>query len=224
MSISLSSNVITNKSYKVNIYNLHKKNNITNKNYKSINGSINYIDEIKNKFPNVNVNIKSMTASDVKQYYEYWKKQSSPQIGLKHEIIISPKVLDKMNNDEKYAKEMMAKIEDAAIPKGFGGAELLEYKVIVKDDGNIEVMACAYFGIAEKMSKKNESLDDDKRKKEDKINQLEYTKYIYEDDKLKTVEMKKSDRSFMPYNSYLYQNAMLLDIKNNLIKKGEGKS
>lgn len=121
-----------------------------------------YLNEIKSYVPNTIVTIKSMTAGDVRKYYEEWKKQAVDYSEFKHNIIISPKVLEKMGIDPKYAEQMLLKIKKASIPEGFGNATIYEYKVIVRDDGEIETLACADF-----MNGKNQKIDTDNEDKKD---------------------------------------------------------
>lgn len=122
-----------------------------------------YINEIKNCYPNTTVTVKSMTAADAEKYCEEWKKQPINYSKFKHSIIVSSKVLLKMEKDTKYAEQMLARIKKAAIPEGFGNASIYEYKVVVRDDGEIENFACADF-----MNGKSEKTDDDNEKKTEK--------------------------------------------------------
>lgn len=121
-----------------------------------------YINEIENCYPGTKVTVKSMTGSDVKKYYEEWKNEPINYNGFNHNITVSPKVLERMKNDPDYAEKMMKKIKSAAIPVGFENATLYEYKVIVRDDGEIETMACADFMNGKKQ--KTEPDEDDKKK------------------------------------------------------------
>lgn len=125
-----------------------------------------YINEIKNCVPETTVTIKSMNAGDVQKYYQEWKNQSTDYSEFKHNITVSPKVLEKMEKDPKYAEQMLQKIKKAATPEGFENATLYEYKVIVRDDGEIETLACADFMNGK--SEKIENNDDDKKKAEKK--------------------------------------------------------
>ena len=148
-----------------------------------------YIDEIKNFVPNTTVTIKSMNAGDVQKYYEEWKKQPVDYSGLKPNITVSPKVLEKMEKDPEYAEKMLLKIKKAATPEGFGNATIYEYKVIVRDDGEIETLACADF-MNEKKQKINND-DDEKKKDEKKKNELIYSNIGIDDQwKTKTVSVE----------------------------------
>lgn len=123
-----------------------------------------------------------------------------------------------MQSDSKYADEMMSKIKDAATPTGFKDGELLDYKVIVKDDGEIEVMACAYFGIAEKMSK-NDQLSEDNDKKESiqkKVWQLDYNRYLRDKEEEKLISNEKIDKELVPSDNSLLYNAMMIKFKKDL--------
>jgi hypothetical protein len=136
--------------------------NILNTKTKTLNGENNkYLAQIKENFPQSTINVKSMTAGDVQSYYQEWKNQP---IKYSRDITISPKVLEKMENDPAYAEQMMLKINKAATPEGFGGAALYEYKVIVRDDGKIETMACADFMIGKKDKVQNEEEDEEEEK------------------------------------------------------------
>ncbi len=132
-----------------------------------------YLNEIKNCVPKTIVTIKSMTAGDVQKYYQEWKKQPVDYSGFKHNIIVSPKVLEKMGKDSKYAEQMLLKIKKAAIPEGFGNATIYEYKVIVRDDGEIETFACADFMNGN--NKKTDNDYEDKKKDEKKKLELIYS-------------------------------------------------
>jgi hypothetical protein len=127
-----------------------------------------YLNEIKSCVPKTEVTVKSMNAIDVQKYYEEWKKQPTDYSRYNHNIIISPKVLERMEKDPKYAEQMLLKIKKAAIPEGFSNATIYEYKVIVRDDGEIETFACADF-----MNGKNKKADNDDDKKKDTKKQLE---------------------------------------------------
>ncbi len=50
-----------------------------------------------------------------------------------------------MEGNPEYTEEMLGKIKKAAIPEGFDNANIYEYKVIVRDDGEIQTLACADF-------------------------------------------------------------------------------
>lgn len=119
------------------------------------------IDKLKNCYPQTTVTIKSMTDADID---DYCKNSPIDYSRFDHGIIVSPKVLEKMKEDPKYAKQMLAKIKDAAIPRGFGNAMIYEYKVIVKDDGEIITVSCADF-----MNGKKQKVDDDDDDKKKKI-------------------------------------------------------
>jgi hypothetical protein len=121
-----------------------------------------------------------------------------------------------MKNDPKYAESLMSKIKDASTPQGFENAQLYEYKVIVKDDGQIEVLACA-----DCMNGKNNTVsdDDDEKKKESKkkLKQLQFNRYSFENNKLESISEEKINKNMIPYDNYLLQNAMILKLKNNLL-------
>jgi hypothetical protein len=127
-----------------------------------------YLDEIKNYVPNTIVTVKSMNAGDVQKYYQEWKQQPIDYSGLKPNITVSPKVLAKMEKDPKYAEQMLQKIKRAAIPEGFGDATIYEYKVIVRDDGEIETLACADFMNGKNNKTENKDEEDDNKKKYEK--------------------------------------------------------
>ncbi len=121
-----------------------------------------YINEIKNCVPKTTVTVRSMGAKEVADYREKWKNQPNDYSGFKHDIVVSSKVLEKMEKDPKYAEQMMQKIKKAAVPEGFGNATIYEYKVVVRDDGEIETWVCA-----DCMNGKNKKTDhDDHGKKE----------------------------------------------------------
>lgn len=122
------------------------------------------INDIKSCYPKTKVTIKSMDVGDVQNYYEKWKQEPINYFGFKHDIVVSPKVLERMEKDPRYKQEMLLKIKKAVVPQGFENASLYEYKVIVRDDGEIETMACADF-MNGKNEKVEETVDDDKRKK-----------------------------------------------------------
>lgn len=155
-----------------------KNNNIMNKvsevnssvlfseKLKNINKST-YIDQIKEYTPGSSVTVKSMNAEDIKKYYEEWKKQPVDYNGLKPSITVSPKVIERMNGDPEYAEKMLLKIKTASIPMGFEHAKLYEYKVFVRDDGEIETMSCADFMNGN--SKKTDEVEDNQKEKEKKV-------------------------------------------------------
>ena len=213
MSINFSPTVNTNEIYKSTVGNAQKT---VTTNTEEIKDSTYYVSQIKENIPNADVTIKSMTAADVADYYEKWKDEQVRTNARIPEITVSPKVLEKMKNDPKYAENMMAKIKDAATPQGFENAQLYEYKVIVKDDGEIEVLACADF----MSGKKNTVSDDDDEKKKEakkKLKQLQFNRYLFDNNKLESISEEKIDKNVIPYDNYLSQNAMILKLKNNLL-------
>jgi len=217
MSIQFNPTISINELYKSKVGNVQKPNAVENEYKKETKDSTYYVDQIKENIPGTNVIVKSMTSSDVKKYYEEWKKAPVSGSGLSHQITISPKVLKKMEKDPKYAEDMMAKIQKAATTEGFEGAELLEYKVIVKDDGEIEVLACADF-----MSGKNNKVsndDDDKKKKaaKKKIEELQLSRYLFDKNGQKIIAQEVIDKKLISYDNFLYQNALMSKIKNNLL-------
>ncbi|MBM7865786.1 hypothetical protein GTO89_03150 [Heliobacterium gestii] len=135
-----------------------------------------YINEIGTCYPGTKVTVKSMTSSDVQKYYEEWKRQPISSSGFDHNIIVSPKVLEKMKNDPGYAEKMLGKIRQAATPVGFENATLYEYKVIVRDDGEIETMACADFMNGNEQ--KAENNDKDKKKAAKKFDPIFFHRKI----------------------------------------------
>lgn len=142
-----------------------------------------YLNEIKNCVPKTTVTVKSMNARDIQKYYEEWKKQPIDYSGFNHSITVSPKVLEKMKNDPKYAEQMLQKIKKAATPEGFGNATIYEYKVIVRDDGEIETLSCADF-----MNEKNQKIENDDKKKDRKKLELIYShRRIYDQRQLQTL-------------------------------------
>lgn len=166
--------------------------------------------------PGTEVIVKSMTSSDVKKYYEAWKNAPTSSNGLGHQITVSPKVLEKMEKDPEYAKSMMSKIQSAATPQGFEGAQLLEYKVFVKDDGEIEVMACADW----QNQNKNKVSDDEEEKKKrakKRLEELQYNTYSFDNGRLNSTSQETIDKNLMLYDNYLYQNAIISKFKNNLL-------
>ena len=177
-----------------------------------------YLEKMKELVPEGRVLAKSMTEQDCQEYYEQWKNSPISYGKLSREITVSPKILEHMQSDSKYADEMMSKIKDAATPTGFKDGELLDYKVIVKDDGEIEVMACAYFGIAEKMSK-NDQLSEDNDKKESiqkKVWQLDYNRYLRDKENEKLISNEKIDKELVPSDNSLLYNAMMIKFKKDL--------
>lgn len=215
MSINFNPTVNTNELYKSTVLNTQKTKT---ENSNEIKDSTYYVNQIKENIPKSEVKVKSMTASDVTDYYDKWKKASVATNARIPEITISPKVLEKMKNDPNYAESMMAKIQDAGTPVGFEGAQLYEYKVFVKDDGEIEVMACADF-MSGKDNKVSNNDDDDKKKKKAKkeLEQLQLSRYSYNDNKLKTISEEVIDKNIISHDDYLYQNAIMSNIKNNLL-------
>ena len=158
-----------------------------------------------------------MTSSDVADYYGEWKKMPVSTNARIPEITISPKVLEKMKNDPNYAESMMAKIQDAGTPVGFEGAQLYEYKVFVKDDGEIEVMACADF-MSGKNNKVSDDEDDEKKKEaKKKLMQLQFNRYSFDNNKLESTSEETIDKNVIPYENYLFQNDIALKFKHNLL-------
>lgn len=133
------------------------------------------INKLQNCYPKTTVKIKSMTYADIE---DYCKNSPINYSKFDHGIIVSPKVLERMKEDPKYSKQMLSKIKEAAIPKGFGNATLYEYKVIVKDDGEIVTVACADFMNGKKQ--KVDDNDDDKKKKLKKELQRLHEKQLLE--------------------------------------------
>jgi len=213
MSINFSQTVNTNEIYKSTVGNAQKT---VTTNTEEIKDSTYYVNQIKENIPKAYVTIKSMTASDVADYYEKWMNEPVRTNAKIPEVAISPKVLEKMKNDPQYAESMMAKIKDAATPQGFGNAQLYEYKVIVKDDGQIEVLACADF-----MNGKNNTVsdDDDEKKKEakKKLKELQFNRYSFDNNKLELISEEKINKNVITYDNYLSQNAMMLKLKNGLL-------
>ncbi|BCZ47258.1 hypothetical protein psyc5s11_33250 [Clostridium gelidum] len=213
MSINFSPTVNTNEIYKSTVGNARKT---VTTNTGEIKDSTYYVSQIKENIPNADVTIKSMTSADVADYYEKWKDEPVCTNARIPKITVSPKVLEKMKNDPKYAENMMAKIKDAATPQGFENAQLYEYKVIVKDDGEIEILACADF----MSGKKNTVSDDNDEKKKEakkKLKQLQFSRYLFDNNKLESISEEKIDKNVIPYDNYLSQNAMILKLKNNLL-------
>jgi hypothetical protein len=140
-----------------------------------------YIDELKNCFPKTTVTVRSMTAREVGDYREQWKNQPTDYSGLKPDIVVSSKVLEKMEKNPEYAEQMMQKIKKAAVPEGFGNATIYEYKVVVRDDGEIETWVCA-----DCMNGKNKKIDDDddKKKAEKKRVEKKELELIYENKRI----------------------------------------
>lgn len=215
MSINFNPTVNTNEVYKSTVLNAQKTKT---ENSKEIRDSTYYVNQIKENIPKSEVNIKSMTASEVTDYYDKWKKSPVAANARIPEITISPKVLEKMKNDPNYAKSMMAKIQDAGTPVGFEGAQLYEYKVFVKDDGEIEVMACADFMSGKDNKVSNDDDNDEKKKKAKKeLEKLQLSRYSYNDNKLKTISEEVVDKNIISHGDYLYQNAIMANIKNNIL-------
>lgn len=216
MSINFSPTINTSEPYKSKVGNAHKTYSVKNEeDKKEIKDSTYYVDQIKQSVQGTNVIVKSMTSSDVEKYIDEWKKTPVCTSGLSPEITMSPKVLEKMEKDPKYAESMMAKIKDAATPQGFEGAQLLEYKVIVKDDGEIEVLASADFMIG----KNNKVSDDDEKKKEDKkkLKQLQFIRYSFDNNKLKSISEEIINKNVIPYDNYLFQNDIAFKFKHKLL-------
>lgn len=215
MAMELNKIFSTNKLYDLSSI---KDKSIKTGNFKENKNVEYYLEKIKELVPEGRVSVKSMTGQDCQEYYEQWKSNPISYGQLSREITVSPKILEHMQSDSKYADEMMSKIKDAATPTGFEDGQLLEYKVIVKDDGEIEVMACAYFGIAEKMSKNNQ-LSEDTDKKENiqkKVWQLDYNRYLRYKEEEKLISNEKIDKELVPSDNSLVYNAMMIKIKKDL--------
>ncbi len=142
-----------------------------------------YMDELKNCFPKTTVTARSMNTKEVGEYREKWKNMPNDYSGFKHDIVVSSKVLEKMEKDPEYAEKMMQKIKKAAVPEGFGNATIYEYKVVVRDDGEIETWVCA-----DCMNGKNKKIcngdDDDKKKAEKKRAEKKELELIYENKRM----------------------------------------
>ncbi|MFT8351143.1 hypothetical protein [Clostridium saccharoperbutylacetonicum] len=214
MSINFNPTVNTNEVYKSKVLSAQKTKT---ENSKEIKDSTYYVNQIKENIPKSEVNIKSMTASEVTDYYDKWKKLPVATNARIPEITISPKVLEKMKNDPNYAESMMAKIQDAGTPIGFEGAQLYEYKVFVKDDGEIEVMACADFMSGKDNKVSNDDDNEKKKKAKKELEKLQLSRYSYNDNKLKTISEEVVDKNIISNDDYLYQNAIMANIKNNLL-------
>jgi hypothetical protein len=216
MGVNFNPTINTNELYKSKVSNGQKIYIAKNQeDKKEIKDSTYYADQIKDSVPGTNVIVKSMTSSDVEKYIEEWKKTPIPTSELTHEITVSPKVLKKMEKDPKYAESMLAKIKDAATPQGFEGAKLLEYKVIVKDNGEIEVLSSADW-----MSGKNNKVsDDDEKKKADKkkLEQLQFNRYSFHNKKRNAISEETIDKNLIPYDNYLFPNEIALKFKHNLL-------
>ncbi|SFC38322.1 hypothetical protein [Clostridium uliginosum] len=217
MSINFNPTINVNELYKSKVDNAQKTYEVKTEYKKETKDSTYYVDQIKKNIPGTEVTVKSMTSSDVQKYYEEWKKTSIPATEQTHQITVSPKVLEKMKNDPKYAEEMMAKIKYAATPQGFEGAQLLEYKVIVKDDGEIEVLACADFMIGKKNKVSDDDDDEKKKKAKKRLEQLQFSRSSFDNKKLNAISEEKIDKNLISYDNYLYQNAIIAKIKNNIL-------
>lgn len=172
-----------------------------------------YLNEIKNCYPNTTVTIKSMTAADVQKYYEEWKNQPVNYSGYSHSITVSPKVLERMEKDPKYAEQMLQKIKKAAIPEGFGNATIYEYKVIVRDDGEIETMACADWNNGKKQNTDND--DEDKKKAEKKkLERVYWERRIYDQSKPETILKEQSNINQFIQPQYLFHTGVANIIRN----------
>lgn len=141
-----------------------------------------YINDLNNSFPKTTVTVRSMTAKEVGDYREKWKSKPNDYSGFKHDIVVSSKVLEKMEKDPEYAEQMMKKIKKAAVPEGFGNATIYEYKVVVRDDGEIETWVCA--DCMNGKNKKAEDNDDDKKKAEKKRAEKKKLELIYENKRI----------------------------------------
>lgn len=144
------------------------------------------VNKLQNCYPETKVTIKSMTDADIE---DYCKNSPINYSSFDHGIIVSPKVLERMKEDPKYSKQMLSKIKEAAIPKGFENATLYEYKVIVKDNGEIVTVACADF-----MNGKNQRVDDDdddKKKKLKKELQKLHEKELLEMEQSEKISMEQ---------------------------------
>lgn len=161
-----------------------------------------YEKQLKNMFPSSKINVKAMTAADVDAYYKKWKDKPVNLNGFYHEITVSPVVLDKMSKDPKYASEMMMKIQAAAIPQGFDKNTIIyEYKVIVRDDGEIEVLCCA--GDREqKKSNPEDKKDRDKKKVQQQ--EVELMRFLFDSLRLKPVSSGRKDVPLENYEGYIF--------------------
>lgn len=144
------------------------------------------VNKLQNCYPKTKVTIKSMTDADIE---DYCKNSPINYSSFDHGIIVSPKVLEKMKEDPEYSKQMLSKIREAAIPKGFENATLYEYKVIVKDNGEIVTVACADFMNGKKQ--KVDDDDDDKKKKLKKELQKLHEKELLEMEQNEKISMKQ---------------------------------
>lgn len=144
------------------------------------------VNKLQNCYPKTKVTIKSMTDKDIE---DYCKNSPINYSSFNHGIIVSPKVLEKMKEDPKYSKQMLSKIREAAVPKGFENATLYEYKVIVKDNGEIVTVACADFMNGKKQ--KVDDDDDDKKKKLKKELQKMREKELLEMEQNEKISMKQ---------------------------------
>lgn len=144
------------------------------------------VNKLQNCYPKTTVTIKSMTDADIE---DYCKNSPINYSSFDHGIIVSPKVLERMKEDPKYSKQMLSKIREAAIPKGFENATLYEYKVIVKDDGEIITVSCADF-----MNGKKQKVDDDddykKKKLKEELQKL-HEKELLEVEQNEKISMKQ---------------------------------
>ncbi len=176
-----------------------------------------YINDLKNCFPKTTVTVRSMTAKEVGDYREEWKGQPNDYSGFKHDIVVSSKVLEKMEKDPEYAEQMMKKIKKAAVPEGFGNATIYEYKVVVRDDGEIETWVCA-----DCMNGKNKKVyydnDDDKKKAEKKKLKLIYeNKRIYEQWRVQALSDEKIKTNQFINQQYFFHAGVINKIRNEVI-------
>ncbi|WP_027624927.1 DUF6033 family protein [Clostridium lundense] len=212
-----------NSSFINNSISTHKSSNEIN--YKDLNSSLFatqlknakntdiYLNEIKSCYPNTAVTIKSMTARDVQKYYEKWKNKAVCCSGFSHSVTVSPKVLERMEKDPKYAEQMLQKIKKAAIPEGFGNATIYEYKVIVRDDGEIETMACAEWKNEKKQNTKND--DEEKKKaKNKKLELLYWHRRIYELPESQAISKEEIKMTPFAESQYLFNIGVVNKIKN----------
>ena len=122
-----------------------------------------------------------------------------------------------MENDRKYALKMIETVATCAKPRSFKEFQLMldDYNIIIKNDGNIEVVTCGDADYA-KMKREQDKLRGQqaawKESIKERIRALKsviYGRYIYENNRLKLLSYDECDKSFIPYEYFLSQNSEL---------------
>ncbi|MDD6796133.1 MAG: hypothetical protein PUE01_12115 [Clostridiaceae bacterium] len=214
MSIKIDLNDKANKTEDKTILNKQKKPESDDFSFKNIYDSSSYINKIKQRIKNVDIEVGQVCEGDIDKYCNTMEKASEKKFANNPHIKMSPKALEKMYTNPGFAEKMMSDIEYVINPRNYNDDNSnIVCRIYIGSDGQIQTVVS---GLKDKENDtKNNRNHNTKIVNKTRIKNRIIKRYILEKRRLRRLE---SNKNYDPisFNRDLFNNALLLGRKNQI--------